>query len=329
MRKLILALAFLMAMTGCGNTSNSEEDKILSQPPYDRITDSIQNTPKDAGLYYRRGTLLYSNEQINLAKKDLLTAWQLQPTEEHALRLTTILRQENADTAIQFLQHAINKLPESISLKILLAKGYESKNEMDKALAICEEIINKHPSQLDALILKSDLLKKQNKSTESLAVLEQAYSFAPGDADLVHQLAFYYAETKNPKVLILSDSLIRADIQQRHAEPYYFKGLYFENTGRYNEAIKYFDESIRHDYNFMDAYMDKGQTYFLQKKYTDALKTFQLATTVFRTEGLPYYWLAKSYEAMGNKAEARVNYQTAYGLDNTLTEAKQAAETLK
>lgn len=329
MHKLILALAFVTAVTGCGNTSGSEEEKILSQPPYDRISDSIQDIPTDAGLYYRRGTLLYSNEQINLAKKDLQTAWQLQPREEHALRLTTILRQQNADTAIQFLQDAINKLPESISLKILLAKGYESKNELDKALAICEEIIREHPSQIDALILKSDLLKKQNKSTESLAVLEQAYSFAPGDVDLVHQLAFEYAETKNPTVLKLSDSLIKADVQQRHAEPYYFKGLYFENTGRYNEAIKYFDEAIRHDYNFMDAYMDKGQTYFLQKKYADALKTFQLATTVFRTEGLPYYWLGKSYEAMGNKAEAKLNYQRAYGLDNTLTEAKEAADALK
>jgi tetratricopeptide (TPR) repeat protein len=328
MRKPILAFVISFNLLACSN-NGTEEDKILSQPPYDRITDSIKNTPKDAGLYYRRGSLLYSNQQINLAKKDLRAAWQLQPTEEHALRLTTVLKQQNPDTAILFLQDALKKLPESISLRISLANGYESRSELDKAIDICDEVISQHPAQLDALILKAELLKKQNKTTEALSVLERAYSFAPGDVELVHQLAFEYAETKNPKVLSLSDSLIKVDIEQRHAEPYYFKGLYYENTGRYNEAIKQFDEAIRHDYNFMDAYMDKGQTYFLQKKYAEAFKTFQLATTVFRTEGLPYYWLAKTQEAMGNKAEAKINYQRAYGLDKTLTEAKEAADKIK
>ena len=287
MHKLISAV-LAYTIIACNN-SGTVEDKILSEPPYEKITDSISKDSKEAGLYYRRGTFLYTNGQIELAAKDLRTAWQLQPTEEHALRFTTILRERSTDTAIAFLQDAVKRLPESISLKILLAKGYESKKEIGKALAVCEDIISNYPSQLDALILKSELLKKQNKNGEALTVLETAYSFAPGDVDLVHSLAFEYAEAKNPKALRLSDSLIKADVEQKHAEPYYFKGLYYENTGKYSDAIKFFDDAIRHNYNFMDAHMDKGQTYFLQKKYEDALKTFQLATTVFRTEALPYY----------------------------------------
>ena len=327
MHKLISAV-LAYTIIACNN-SGTVEDKILSEPPYEKITDSISKDSKEAGLYYRRGTFLYTNGQIELAAKDLRTAWQLQPTEEHALRFTTILRERSTDTAIAFLQDAVKRLPESISLKILLAKGYESKKEIGKALAVCEDIISNYPSQLDALILKSELLKKQNKNGEALTVLETAYSFAPGDVDLVHSLAFEYAEAKNPKALRLSDSLIKADVEQKHAEPYYFKGLYYENTGKYSDAIKFFDDAIRHNYNFMDAHMDKGQTYFLQKKYEDALKTFQLATTVFRTEALPYYWLAKTQEAMGNTAEAKLNYLRAFGLDNTLTEAKEAADNIK
>lgn len=329
MHQLLSVLYILFLIAACSNRTGSEEEKLLSLPPYDKITDSISRSSKDAGLFYRRGTLLFSNGQFDLAVKDLRTAWELEPKEEHALRLTTALRQKSADNAIAFLRESIKKLPESISLRILLAKGYESKNEIDKALSLCEEVISKHPAQLDALILKSELLKKQNKSAEALAVLEKAYSFAPGDVDLVHQLAFEYAEAKNPKVLGLADSLIKADVEQRHAEPYYFKGLYFENKGNYHEAINYFDEAIRHDYNFMDAYMDKGQTQYEGKKYPEALKTFQQATTVFRTEALPYYWLGKTQEAMGNKAEAKLNYQRAYGLDNALTEAKEAADKIK
>ena len=75
--------------------------------------------------------------------------------------------------------------------------------------------------------------------------------------------------------------------------------------------------------------MDKGQTYYDQKKYPDALKTFQLTTTVFPSESLPYFWLGKTQQALGNKNEARLNYQRAYGLDKTFTEAKDSADRLK
>jgi len=37
------------------------------------------------------------------------------------------------------------------------------------------------------------------------------------------------AETKNEKLLPLTDSLIRADSLETHAEPYYYKGIYYNN----------------------------------------------------------------------------------------------------
>jgi tetratricopeptide (TPR) repeat protein len=317
-----------MAVAACNN-NGSKEDATLSQPLYNKLTDSIDKAPRDAGLYYRRGSLLYSNDEMQLAENDLRNAWQLDQEEEYALRLTTILKQKNTDTAIAFLQQALKKLPGSIALHILLAKGYESKNDLDKSLAICNDIITKYPGQLDALMLKSEILKNQKKNKEALSILEQAHAYAPGDVDLVHQLAFEYAEAKNPKVLTLADSLIQVDIEKRHAEPYYFKGLYYENAGNYKEAIKYFDEAIHHDFNFLDAYMDKGQTYYDQKKYADALKTFQLATKVFPSESLPYFWLGKTQQALGKKDEALLNYQRAYGLDKSFTEAKDSSDRLK
>jgi len=329
MYKVFYTILFSFLIISCSNTNSSKENAVLSQPPYDKLTDSIEQSPTNDQVYFRRGTLLYTNEEINLAQKDIEKAWQLNPNEQYALRLTTILKQKNSDSAISFLQQALQKLPNSISLKIMLAKGYESKNQLEKTLAICDEIIAQYPGEIDALLLKSEILKQQNKDAEALAILEKAYLIAPGDVDLVHQLAFDYAEAKNPKVLSLCDSLIKADVEQRHAEPYYFKGLYFENTGNYDKAISLFDVAIGHDFNFLDAYMDKGQSFFEQKKYADAAKTFQLATTVFTTEALPYYWLGKSQEAMGMKNEAKLNYERAYGLDKTLTDAKDAANRLK
>ena len=117
-------------------------------------------------------------------------------------------------------------------------------------------------------------------------------------------------------------------MEGNHAEPYYFKGIYHYNTGNNREALRYFDEAIRHNYNFIDAHMSKGVVYYDQKQYAEALNTFRLATTVSPTYAPSYFWLGKTQEAMGKKAEAKLDYQRAYGLDKNFTEARRAAEAL-
>jgi tetratricopeptide (TPR) repeat protein len=253
----------------------------------------------------------------------------LQPDEQFALSLATALQQKGEDSVAAFLQIATKKLPQSIAIQIGLAKVYQKKGKAIDAIKITDEIIAKHPAQLDALLLKAELLETQNRSNEALQALEAAYSYAPFDVELANNLAFAYAEAKNAKALSLSDSLIRMDASGKHAEPYYFKGLYYENTGNTDKALQLFDEAVRHDYYFLDAYMEKGQVYYNQKAYPTALKSFQLAATITPTFADAYYWVAKCLEAMENKEDARLNYQRAYELDKSMSEAKQAMERLK
>jgi tetratricopeptide (TPR) repeat protein len=138
-----------------------------------------------------------------------------------------------------------------------------------------------------------------------------------------------FAETKNPRVISLCDSLIRADSLGIHAEPYYYKGIYYSNINDKAKALLLFDEAIKHDYTFLDGYIEKGGVLYEMKKYPDALTVFNLALNVSPDFADTYYWIAKCQEAMGKKDEARLNYQRAYGLNNKLTEAKEAADKLK
>jgi tetratricopeptide (TPR) repeat protein len=312
----------------CGNNNTEETDSLLKAAPYTNLTDSISLQPKNGDLYYRRAALLLQNDQLGLAEKDLKTAWSLSTNEQYALGVVNVLRRKNVDSAIYFIDEALKKLPNSIALKISQARGYQQKGNVNQAIAVCDEIINVYPGQLDALQLKAEVLQAQNKSAEAVATLEKAYAYGPGDAELAHSLAFAYAETKNPKVLSLTDSLIKADVEAKHAEPYYFKGVYYANIGNDKQAVSFFDRAIQHDFYFLDAYMEKGNLYYEAKNYKDALSTFQLAARVSPTFADAYYWSGKSKEAMGNKAEAKLDYQRAYGLDKSMKEAKEAAESI-
>jgi tetratricopeptide (TPR) repeat protein len=317
---------FLVVLTAFAfSCNNKSEDPLLTKQPYAAVTDSIKASPKDPELYYHRGILLYENEERKYAEQDLRQAWKLSQKESYALSLATILRERSEDDAISFLEQAAIKLPESIAVRISLARGYQKKKEYDKALSICNNIIGIFPGQLDALLLKAEILDEQNKPAEALQTMATAYSYAPSDLDLVHNYAFALAQAKDPKTITLMDSLLRMDSSRTHAEPYYFKGLYYENTGAATQALKLFDEAIRHDYYFIDAYMEKGEVLYDQKNYQPALKTFQLAVTITPTYAAGYYWVGKCLEAMGNKTDAKTNYQRAYGLDKSMTEARDAA----
>ena len=170
--------------------------------------------------------------------------------------------------------------------------------------------------------------QSENKNEEALRTLEKAYSYAPFDPQLAYNLAFEYAEAKNSKALSLTDSLLGFPAAQEQAEPYYIKGVYYHNVGNSAQAMQWYDRAIQQDYNFLDAHMDKGRLLFDQKKYEAAFKTFSLPATITPTYADAYYWMGRSQEALNQKEEAKLNYQRAYSLDKSLTEAKEAAQKL-
>jgi len=315
----------LLILLSCNDEKSFDP---LNEPPYKGLTDSIRKEPSNADLYYRRGQLLYSNDQQVVAERDIRKAWTIQPNERYALSLATILKEKATDSAILFLREAAKKSNSSLPLQLELANLYQEKGEGDSALKISAAILQNYPNSLDALMIQAQVLKEKNSGAESQKILERANILAPSDVEVIHSLAFSYAESGNPKALKIADSLIALDLQKVHAEPYYFKGVYFSNSGKPSEAVKQYDLAIQRNYNFIEAYINKGIVYYDQKNWKEAAKVFSLATTVAPTEPGPYYWLGKTEEAMGEKGEAKLDYQRAYGLDKTFIEAKQAADRL-
>jgi tetratricopeptide (TPR) repeat protein len=321
---LILAIGFMIR---CNNNKepHSPYDEILHQPPYSSLTDSIKREPSNNELYFRRAVLLNKNDLPEPALADFKKAWSLQKDEKYALGISTILLDRKPDSAILFLHDAIKAVPNSFLLQLSLARAFDSQDKTDKALDICNAILQNNPQQVDALKMKSALLEKKGNMQESIHILETAYTIAPYDADLNYDLAFKYAETKNAKVVALCDSLIQKDSMHIHAEPYYYKGIYYSNINDKATALTLFQLAIQHDYYYLNAYIEKGRVLYDERKYADAIKVFQLANTISAKFPDAYYWTGKCQEALGQKDEALLNYQRAYGLDAGFEEAKEAA----
>jgi tetratricopeptide (TPR) repeat protein len=319
----------LFVATSCNNSNDSSPyEELLSRPPYANLTDSIHQNSSDPDLYYRRGMLLYKNNNNPPALADFRVAWSLTKKEQYAIGISNVLL-DKPDSAVTFLRDALKMLPQSIPLHVSLIQAYANDQKPNDALVICDKVLQQHPDQVAVLMMKADLLEQTNDTAGSILTLEQAYRFAPSNQDLCYNLAFKFAQSKNPKVLTLCDSLLQHDTIEKKAEPWYFKGIYYSSINEKGKALGCFDKAIQFDYSFLDAYMDKGQVLYDQKKYAEAISVFQLALKVSATYADAYYWLGKCQEAVGKKEDAILNYQRAYGLDKSLSEAKEAADRLK
>lgn len=324
---LISGLILVISCTDKG--SDSPFGELLSQPPYASLTDSIKLEPKNDDLYFRRAVLLNGNNLPEPALADFKKAWALKKDERYAYGVSNLLLDKKPDSAILFLNQALKELPNSFFLELTLARSLAAQNKTEEALQLCNGMLQKNPEQVDVLKIKAELLDKKGNVSEAISILEKAYRLTPFDIDLNYELAFKYGENKNAKVIALCDSLIKIDTLGLHAEPYYYKGLYFSNINDKKKALALFDQAVQHDYYYLNAYIEKGRILYELKQFQEALKTFQLANTISAKFPDAYFWTAKCQEAMGQKEEAKLNYLRAYGLDKTFTEAKEAADKLK
>ena len=313
---LVAAACCMIIISSCNdNDDASPYAEILSKPLFAAVTDSIKKDPANPALLFRRAVLLNSNNFPEPALEDFSKAWSLKKEEKYALGISTLLLEKKPDSAMQFLHQALKVLPESFLLRLSLARAYSSTGKTKEAMALCDEILLRDPQLADVIKLKADLLDKENRTAEATRMWESAYQLAPFDVELNYILALRYAEAKDPRVLAICDSLISADTESRHAEPYYYKGIYYDNLNEKAKALSLFDEAIKHDYYFLEGYIEKGSIYYEQKKYEEALAVFNLALTISPSYADSYYWIAKCQEATGKKEEAKVNYQRARELE--------------
>lgn len=241
---------------------------------------------------------------------------------------------ETKDTLQQLLnsfRDSINKYPNDTSLKFEFIVALQDAGRYREAISFLDSMNLKWGDSarmkiyFNGLFKRAELLAQAGDTASAIKTFE--FFVIPGElTEAGLQLANLYAETKNPKVLAICDSMIKNDESKRDPNPNYLKGVYYYNIGDYDKALQQFNSSINKDYTFLDAYMEKGRILYKQSRYKEAITVYDLAIKVSNTFADAYFWKGKCQEALGQKQEAKISYQRAYAFDKTLTEAKEAAD---
>jgi tetratricopeptide (TPR) repeat protein len=200
-----------------------------------------------------------------------------------------------------------NFIKTTVFVALHMAKGfYQSRNYLLSCIIILLGCTQKPESQESTTA---------NPEKETIFSIEQLYKLA---------------SEKNARCLPLTDSILHSTSDPNsRAEAFYIKGLYYSNMKDISMAEQYFDSTIKENYTFYDAYIEKGILLNERGEYENALNTLQIALEITKNNADIYYWIGKSYEGLKMNKEAQAFYKMTLSLEPTYQSAEEALKRIK
>ncbi|HMP86042.1 MAG TPA: tetratricopeptide repeat protein, partial [Lacibacter sp.] len=183
-------------------------------------------------------------------------------------------------------------LPDSVREQWV--KRLAARKDYTGALEQVNMLLQKDSANPAWLFMKADALEKKSDTTNAIRYFEQSIAEAGVFNEAEMRLANLYAETGHPKFLPLSEQLLRQPGTLAYrSDILLMKGIYYTRLYDHSRALAVYDQIIREDYSYLDAYIEKGLVYYDQKKYQPAYEVFRLSTTVKNSFADGYYWMAR------------------------------------
>jgi len=232
---------------------------------------------QDVQLHFTLGVLLASAKQYKAAQFELEQANALRPeTFETLYNLgQTYLKLHESAKAELALNRALKLTPDSADTLYLLAQvDFEQSRPVD-ALELLARAHKLAPQNTDVIFLMARVSMTQNYFEDATPLLESGLKIAPNRPDLHAALGeSYFMAGKTESAIEQFSKLIELDPAARS---YAFLGLSYRHLGRFDEALKYFEEGLKQDTHNTSCLFNIGYIQERQGDYAHAERMFQEA----------------------------------------------------
>lgn len=234
------------------------------------------------------------------------------------------------DPVLSSMINNIRNYPDSIGLVDKLIDTLSNRGDIDGAAAWCDSlVIRDSVNNFIYTLVKADLYRSAKNYNAAIAAYKKYLKQKAEEPLVFMTLANTMAEAGAAETLDFCN-----EIWQRFPTPQtrtglsYIRGVYFNTKKQFAEARQWLDSTIRYDYSFADAYLEKGYSWYDEGNFPEAVKTFGKLTEVSPKNADGWYWLGKSYDTLRQSDKAIAAYQRALMYDANITEAKEAIERL-
>ncbi len=311
-----LVLLILLGLCSCGPGNQQEQN---SKNKADSIKAAIENLDRkiaanetDPELYNARAKYYLADRQPDRALKDINKALSIAPQEpKYYITLSDIyLLMGQPEECSNALKKALGYGPENndVLMKLarlsLIQKDYKGLNEYVNqairirknnpqayylhALALLETgdtanavkdlmtAYGQDPGAYDVLVQLGELFSiKKDPLAESY--LKNALKIRPTSKEALYMLGMYYQETGQLENAIRTYSILAGVDTTYRSAPYNIGYIYLVYLHNFPKAAFFFTEAIKRDPAYVEAWFNRGYAYELAKEYDKASADYKKA----------------------------------------------------
>lgn len=167
---------------------------------------------------------------------------------------------------------------------------------------------------------EQDEEKKKKIYEEGIAELEKAVKILPAFASAYTQMGVAYYRMKNYEKAIQNYNKA-AELRPSDAITLNNIGTVYFEWKKYAEAKEKFQQALQIDQRFIDAHMNLGSVLGTMNDFNGAIASFQNAIKYAPDNARAYFFIAVTYQNMGDKANADKYFQIAQQMDPNLRKA--------
>lgn len=343
MRKPSRYLSYLMLfaislMTAChsGKKNNTAQtapelysDSLLHSESLKPITDSINQFPDSANLYFERGNKLYMMKEFDLAGKDIQKAIALNPMKtDYLIALGEIgLSQNRFASASEAFRNALRLEPQNLMARLQLCFSLYQQKDYHNVILNSDTLMKQDPKIAQAYGIQARSFEALKDSAKAIELMKKAVQLSPEDYDALMAMGDLLLSHHNDEALGYYERAKMADTTQ--GEPLFCIGLFYSQKGLPDKAITAYKQCISRDAFYLDAYLNLGKLYESKNEWQNAWKVFNLATKISPTSSDAFYQRGFCFEKLNNIKAAINDYENAVDLKKTNGEAQAALDRLK
>lgn len=135
-------------------------------------------------------------------------------------------------------------------------------------------------------------------------------TFGATDAQLCYQAAVdqFASDTEDCDQALKDGAMTMRD----RMATYVNRGIILNRAGRLDEALDDFDKALDRDDGLAEAYLNRGNTYFLMRQYDDAISDYEAALRYdLKKADVAWYNIGLAHEAKRDDVKAKEAYRTA------------------
>lgn len=242
-----------------------------------------------------RGDILTSLERIWQKKVDE----NPNDAESHANLGVVYQKEKRYQEALEEYRKAEALNPSNINTKINIGTLYQEQKKYDSAIGVYDNILANQPHNVNVMIYKAECLKALAKNEDAVNLYKAVLSLEPDNTAVKAELFELMKNTMSSEDVL---AFLYKNVQNSpmNADAYYQFAYELHKANKLDDAINYYNETLKLDNKKIDAYINLSQAYRQKQDYVKAYEIINKAKSIAPDNELvknQYDIISKDYTA--------------------------------